>query len=461
MNEQNDNLVRQLEAFSKLQPSESAMNSALERLHRTMQDRSVILKQRQSSIVPLIESKTASRGVLPRLQSLTIAQQMAAGGLGLTAAVLLVLAVLTIGSAKQASAMERMLEKLREVTSFRYTTNEKSTYIRPDTKQPRTIESNSTVWWQEPNSLREAGRIIEYDPTSPPEEREVKQLTRYECIVPSGNQGVVVDHAAKTILNVPEFDGRFGEFSPAATLRKVQEKAGAIVRDLGSKRISGKQATGFVMKLRDVPEGSGYDALEVWIDSKTDLPIEFSFELQKDNLSSSFRLYDCQWNIDFDKQLFEPTPPEGYTDTTTPQNEGEIEQLLEALRLYAELSEGHYPQVSQLDSKELKNEMLKLAGFTGPPQQAWLDDANYQRIEKAEPGLDWLRRITRDPHRVGYYGKTVTKQHKEKVLLWWGPVPQHSYQVVYGDLRTELVNIDRGKLGPNGFEFKTIAPEQE
>jgi len=240
----------------------------------------------------------------------------------------------------------------------------------------------------------------------------------------------------------------------------VQEQAGELVRELGPKEIGGKQATGFVMKLRDVPEGSGYDALEVWIDSETDLPIEFSFELQKDTWSSSFRLYDCQWNIDFDKRLFEPTAPEGYTDTTPPQNEKEIGQILEALRLYAELSEGHYPRVSQLDSKELKNEMLKLAGFTGPPQQAWLDDANYQRIEKAQPGLDWLRRITHDRHRVGYYGKTVTKQHKKKVLLRW-EVKRQSYQVVYGDLRTELVSTPGGKLGPNGVEFITIAPGKE
>ena len=359
--------------------------------------------------------------------------------------------------------MERMLEKLRDVTSFRFKTSGKDTTIwpnmeQPGTERPVTLESRSTVWWTESNAMREEGRIVRYDSNTPPDEREPEQLVRYEHIRPPGNCGIVVDHVAKTVLRVPEFDGNFSDLSPAATLRKVREQTGKIVRELGSKEMGGRKATGFVMKLDDAPEGSGYDALEVWIDSETDLPIEFSFERRKDNYSGSFRLYDCQWNGDFDKRLFEPNPPKGYTDVTPPQNEKEVEEILEALRLYADLNGGRYPAVSQLKSKELKNEMLKPAGFTGPLKQAWLEDAKYQRIEKALPGFDSLRRITLDRARVGYYGKTVTSRDGEKVLLRWAVKP-HAYRVVYGDLRTELVNIgSRGEPGHSGLETVTIAP---
>ena len=46
MNEQSDDLGLQLQAFSKLEPSQSAMNSAIERVQRTIQERRVNLQHR-------------------------------------------------------------------------------------------------------------------------------------------------------------------------------------------------------------------------------------------------------------------------------------------------------------------------------------------------------------------------------------------------------------------------------
>jgi hypothetical protein len=48
------------------------------------------------------------------------------------------------------------------------------------------------------------------------------------------------------------------------------------------------------MALRDAEPQSGFDALEVWVDSETDLPLEFGFERTDDETIRVYRITDCR-----------------------------------------------------------------------------------------------------------------------------------------------------------------------
>ena len=334
--------------------------------------------------------------------------------------------------------MERMVAKLREVTSISFRFKEFNIVTKKGYEKPVTVEVNSKVWISE-NALREELRIVEYDHDLPPDQREIKELSRIEVAFPPGRRGLVINHLDRHFLWGPGHKGDFGDSSPVTKLRMVQEREGEIIRELGSKKIGGRLANGFVMKLLGVEKGSGYDALEVWTDAETDLPIEFSFKVKANDWSQDFRLYECRWNVEFDPQLFEPIEPEGYVDTTPPRDQADIDKLVQAIRLYAELSGGDYPRDSQFDSESVKQDMLKLAGFAGPKQQGWLNDAKYQQIQQVQPSIEWLSRIFLNEHLAGYLGKTVTVEQPNKILFWWIN-SEDQYRVFYGDLRTEIID---------------------
>ena len=68
------------------------------------------------------------------------------------------------------------------------------------------------------------------------------------------------------------------------------------------------------MALKGAAAGSGTDALEVWLDSATDLPLEFGYTLKNERGPEFLRVTDCRWNIDVDQKFFDATPPKGYSE---------------------------------------------------------------------------------------------------------------------------------------------------
>jgi hypothetical protein len=249
----------------------------------------------------------------------------------------------------------------------------------------------------------------------------------------------------QTFYRIPQLhEADAGKDSPITKLRMVREGDGKVLRELGTKTIRGKQARGFVMALHEAKPGSGFDALEVWVDPETDLPLEFGYELTTDETKRVFHITDCRWNIDLDPKLFDATPPEGYVDISPPTDENDIAGFAAALKLYADLSGGHYPGGTNLDADALHDEMLKLAGFTGPPRPEWANDKRFQQIQQAKPSLDWLARVLRNTVNTGYFGDAVRPADKDKILLWWNvakAATENPFRVFYGDLRTEILPL--------------------
>jgi hypothetical protein len=91
-----------------------------------------------------------------------------------------------------------------------------------------------------------------------------------------------------------------------------------------------------------------------------------------------------------------------------------------------------------------RDEMLKLAGFKASPSVKEIQDEKYVKIQAATRGFARINAILRDNEDAAYYGRTVGPKDTDKVLLRW-KLQEGTYQVLYGDLRSEQVSGERLK----------------
>jgi hypothetical protein len=427
-----------VEALRTLTAQLSAAYGELDRGHQQGRAR---LMASLSTIEVSAPPVGASNSLTSRFAGLTVGQRVTVGGVGLSTIVGLVLLLLALNSGMQLSAMERMAKKLHEVKSYSYKLSTQNTFVKEGRTQPTYVKRTGTAYWSAPgSSLFAEEEIVHVDGPIRPGDDQGELVVHITEIYPAGKPGIIIDHLAKTFVWLAELraDDIQGD-SPINLLRRVREGEGKVVRGLGTKAIQEKSARGYIMALKDAVAGSGPDALEVWVDPETDLPLEFGYTIKNDKGPEFFRVTDCRWNIVVDPKLFATTAPRDYADITPPSGEKELGQIAEALRLFAKLSDGHYPRVTEFDGDAVRDEMLKLAGFTGPPQPQWTHDKRFLQIQQTKGGLDWIARILRNKDCAGYLGMKIGPQDHDQVLLWWRMFIPDCCRVFYGDLRTEIV----------------------
>jgi hypothetical protein len=392
-------------------------------------------------------SRVASWKWLARqLDRLTIRQRVAAGGVGLTTVIGLMLLILVMSSAGRLSAMERMVKQLREVTSFSFELEETSDRISGDNR--RRIQRNDTNFWRAPASWHGTTTMVRLPlPPAPSDVGEL--LTDVEEIYPPGERGILIDHKKKTFFRTRLMKpDDFPDYSPVNWVQRMSKGNVKVTADLGTKQLHGKTAHGYIVSLGHPNPDSGANAVQLWVDTETDLPMEFRYEDKDDLWTNVMRIHNCRWNIVLDDAVFEMIEPVGYDDNSWPTETKPIEQIVDALRLYAELSSGHFPRVNKFDGDEIHDEMRRLAGASPPPQDDAGRDTLLQKVEQAKVGLDWATRILRNEHHSGYYGTEVGPNDKQMLLMWW---PDHigDYRVIYGDLRSEELSFaEWSKLVP-------------
>lgn len=395
------------------------------------------------------------------------------GGLGIAAAAALLIAAFLITSTNKLSAMERMMKAVREVTSYSFKSTGSTTFPARDGK-PRTIlyetgflcwrapvDANSP-WHGDLHSVIKAWRVKSdrLDDSYASEPRVPEWALNIEETYPCGKAGIIIVYAQGFYFFCPPSTPE--EVPPdnwIAKLRAVQQGEGEIIRDLATKSIDGREAHGYVVDFKDAVPFKGYGPVEVWVDPRTDLPIEFFYEWRDDEhegFVDETRVTDCRWNIELDNRLFETTPPPGLINTTAPKDEKVLAQMVAALRIYAELSGGNYPRVRTVDptirrdpdvpsdppnlfdAGKIQSEMFELAGFSEDPGPETRDDPEYQKILSTTPGLDRLACVLYDHFHAGFYGADVRPQDKDKVLLWFMGDRGH-WCVFYGDLHSEIL----------------------
>lgn len=380
---------------------------------------------------------------------------------GIAAAAVLLLCVIAFAPSRL-SAMERIANAVREVRSFSYKLTYRKESPETEKKPGRTLDCTSFASWRAPagTELDQFGDFratqenvaVYHSPTSHPKPVVLTDLIE---IHPSGKPGILIDYVAKKYYRVPSLHADdILNSEPLLWLRAVRERSGRITGDLGSRQINGREARGYTMSFENSEPFRDFGPVEIWIDPQTDLPVEFGFHYAKaaeEGFTDKYSVTDIQWNIDLDPKLFDTTPPAGFLDVTIPTDDESILAIVNALRLYAELSGGRYPHVEKLDDRHFATkfdaaacyrEMLELAGLTDSDPKKLAANPLYQRIEGSRAAFDILERILQSYKWLIGYDDTVRAQDKEKLLLWWN-IARNSggdeYRLFYGDLRTEVV----------------------
>jgi outer membrane lipoprotein-sorting protein len=254
-----------------------------------------------------------------KLSRLTFGQRVALGGTGLVTLAALILLVLTFYSGGQLSAMERMADRLNEVSSYSYRVFSETTTTDRAARLETTWRETGTDDWQAPNAFRGAEKIVELKSVNGVLGPE-KVLEHFVEIFPANKVGLFIDHHRKTFFR-EKYDPLGSTTYPMEPLKKIREDRPPQGRDLGSKPVAGKSAHGYEVNLTtgDPPQSHDW---QVWIDPQTDLPLEVGYQLDdrgEPRTTTIFRLYDFHWNGRFDPGLFEAVPPEGYREVSSPE----------------------------------------------------------------------------------------------------------------------------------------------
>ena len=353
-------------------------------------------------------------------------QRIALGGVSVT----VVLALLFVWSAittEPVSAMERMRESISKAKSYKMKMITEVELVRKPGQPPVKTTIAGNWYWLAPGSVR----------------MEVKggEHIDHTNLYPAGKPGIHIGHKTKTFRREP---ARQGRMSPIMMLEGLRKYSGQADRELGTKAINGQEARGFVIDSKKIDPNAYTGSVEIWIDAESHLPAELRIEMKNAQVPMTVRMVDFQWNIQLDPKLFEPTPPDGYTDATPkpPSLEEQVREMSEALKLYAELSGGHYPRGKMVYGDVTRDEMRRMAGFKGQPTPDELREEKYVKILNATRGLATISGILRDNSDAAYFGRTVGPQDKDKVLLRW-KLADGRFHVMYGDLRGETVTAAR------------------
>ena len=237
-------------------------------------------------------------------------------------------------AAKPASAMEKMAEAVRKATSYECTETIKTTYDFPKPGRPTVAVAVYTIYRQLPGAVRS-------DETSSYHSWKGTEKTE---IFPVGQPSIYIWHPTKTFRRYPPL--RKGPYSSTFDrLEDLGQFSSQADRQLGTKEINGKQADGFEINMKKMHPDARGSVAEIWLDRATNLPLFVRYQFRSLDNSTVCEDSDIQWNIDLDPKLFDPTPPEGYTDDTPkpPSLEDQVRDIVAAMKIYAQASGGCYP----------------------------------------------------------------------------------------------------------------------
>ena len=361
-------------------------------------------------------------------------QRVAFSGMALAAAVMLAAWLMVAG--QPLSAMEQVAAAVREAKSFTFR-------LVTDKRDP--APNITKVFWIAPGSLRM-------------DDNRDDVRVGYS-VEPYGQSGIFVNHDKKTFMRT----GSRRYLPPIFMVSRLGELSGNADRELGSRRVDGREVRGFQVALDKVdpdwwgvtPAASDVKAatLDVWVDRATNLPVLIEGS-QADPFepNSKFRMQDFEWNVALDPAVFNAEAPTGYADETPkPLSFPErVEQIVDSFKTYAELFDGHYPHVTVIYGDPQSHQLSEKLGLTAPTSDQ-ADSEAYAKALRASQGFFLIWDILRGNFDAAYHGKTVGPNDKDKVLLRW-KLDDGNYRVIYGGLNSETVTAQWLKalegLGP-------------
>jgi hypothetical protein len=396
---------------------------------------------------PLEPARTRNR-ISHWIGELSMRQRMALGGIGAVA--VLAILLLWLGSAATpVSAMEKMAESIRKAKSYKMTES-LQILTRDDPQKPfiKDQQTDIVIYWVASGSTREEStysrRIIEINDEktlAPPWKGPGPEIIQ---IYPENKPGIHIDNQTRTFCRRP---GRQNIMPGYVQPQDWSNLSGAADRDLGIKEINGKKALGFEINIKKIELNYPEPGIaEIWINLESNLPVHARYNIGPDTLSEVWFIIDFQWNIDFDLKLFDPIPPEGYTDTTKipPTLEEQVNEIVKSLNIYAEEKDGRYPSEDGWDFAQTANMSLNATKYDKLPKPPPVSivKKREEKIKKAEIGWLVCSELQHYNSAFAYHGNSVSQQDKDKVLLRW-KLDDGRYEAIFGDLHYETMTAEK------------------
>ena len=197
--------------------------------------------------------------------------------------------------------------------------------------------------------------------------------------------------------------------------------------------------------------------IKVWVDVKTRLPVrceDFGRGLDDtEYVVVESIMTDFEWDIPVTAAEFEPPDvPDGYTVVKARPEPSDEEIAIQGLRQCVELI-GNYLEMIGDDTEATEIILLAIEKSETPAAlrlkkevQGLTKNKKLDRIKSVGSPLRQLIwfyvRLLQDKKDPAYYGKTVTPEDADKVLLRW-KLSENKYRVIFGDLHTESVSTER------------------
>jgi hypothetical protein len=264
----------------------------------------------------------------------TLTLRYVAGGLGLgTLAATVALALWLFSPVSPAAAMERMAKALDQISGYTYLMDKKYVSRAGEGRTVRQVTNGS--WRTSPAALRATMQIYELSSANTANAADAKKIVELEESHQANKGGILIDHLKKEFWYVNDGlnAGSIPPSSPQVAVYMVQQRRGKVLKDLGMKRVRGQDARGLEIMLDNAQpvselgptvsetkpgEPADFDwrnaKFEVWIDPKTNLPIDFRCVRRGDDFETTYEFYNLNWNVDFAEDAFDLTPPADYTE---------------------------------------------------------------------------------------------------------------------------------------------------
>ena len=233
----------------------------------------------------------------------------------------------------------------------------------------------------------------------------------------------------------------------------VQQILDCDYTSLGRSTLDGVEVEGFQTTDPKFMGGMmGQVDAKIWVDIKTQLPVQSEIDMQMDQMHMHAVMHDFQWDVSVDAAEFEPVIPDDYTSLASEplqmpaMNE---ETAIQGLRLFAEFR-GRYPE--KLDIMSLMSQMREIQKGDAPAaRQLREENKDLTQEERVKKLVDIMTPIQgigtfymllgQDKKDPAYYGEFVTPEDVDQVLLRW-KVSDNEYRVIFGGLHAETVTAD-------------------
>jgi len=233
-------------------------------------------------------------------------------------------------------------------------------------------------------------------------------------------------------------------------------------KELGRDNIDGIEVEGVEIRGRNLaipplPQRNDEMVVRFWVDIETDLPVRYEAVVFSERSGDWAIVADqFQWHEEVDPSIFEPNLPGDYflASVTIPKDGQKVTikegaELVDGLRLFAELTDGRYPSSMPAAIVEGCKAFAKKYGG----QTKKLSEKQLEIVETLASSALFHGKLVNSPkyvagkpvgedNDVAYYGDRVRAEDADSVLMRW-KISDDQYRVIFGDLTAENVTAEK------------------